>query len=70
MSYRVIVALASLLLMSIFAGVALLGSRLADDRLAESLVSEARRLKTAYELSQGELEQQMMAVSGMVAAGP
>lgn len=58
MSYRVIVALASLLLMSIFAGVALLGSRLADDRLAESLDSEARRLKTAYELSQGELADQ------------
>lgn len=70
MSYRVIVALASLLLMSIFAGVALLGSRLADDRLVESLDSEARRLKTAYELSQGELEQQMMALAGMLAADP
>ncbi len=70
MSYRVIVALASLLLMSVFAGVALLGSRLADSRLAESLDGEARRLKTAYELSQGELEQQMMALAGMVAADP
>lgn len=70
MSYRVIVALASLLLMSVFAGVALFGARLADGRLAESLESEARRLKTAYELSQGELEQQMMALAGTIAADP
>lgn len=70
MSYRAILGLASLLLMSVFAGVALLGARLVDDRLAESLDGEARRLKTAYELSQGELEQQMMALAGVLAADP
>ena len=70
MSYRAILVLASLLLMAIFAGVALFGARLVDVRLQASLESEALRLKTAYELSQGELEQQMMALAGMVAADP
>lgn len=68
MSYRAILVLASLLLMAIFAGVALFGARMVDDRLQASLESEAMRLKTAYELSQGELEQQLMALAGMVAA--
>jgi diguanylate cyclase (GGDEF)-like protein/PAS domain S-box-containing protein len=70
MSYRAILGLASVLLMAIFAGVGLLGSRLVDDRLQASLESEALRLKTAYELSQGELEQQMMALAGMLASDP
>lgn len=70
MSYRAILGLASVMLMAIFAGVGLLGSRLLDDRLQASLESEALRLKTAYELSQGELEQQMMALAGMLASDP
>lgn len=70
MSYRSILVLASVLLMAVFAGVALLGARLVDDRLQASLESESLRLKTAYELSQGELEQQMMALAGMLAADP
>lgn len=70
MSYRLIVTLFSLLLMLVFAGVAVVGSRLADERLATSLEGEALRLKTAYELSQGELEQQMMALAGLVATEP
>jgi len=70
MSYRSILVLASMLLMAVFAGVALLGARLVNDRLQASLESESLRLKTAYELSQGELEQQMMALAGMLAADP
>lgn len=70
MSYRSIVVLASIVLMAIFAGVAFFGGRLAEERMQDALRSEASRLKTAYELSQGELEQQMMALAGIMAADP
>lgn len=70
MSYRSLVVLVSTLLMAIFAGVALFGARLAERRLADTLAGEAQRLQTAYEVSQGELQQQMMALAGMIAADP
>lgn len=68
MSYRSIVVLVSALLMALFAGVALFSASLADRRLEDSLDSEALRLKTAYQVSQEELAQQMMALAGMMAS--
>ena len=70
MSYRSIVTLVCVLLTAIFVGIALFGFRLADRSLETELSSEALRLKTAYQVSQAELEQQMIALAGIIAADP
>jgi diguanylate cyclase (GGDEF)-like protein/PAS domain S-box-containing protein len=68
LSYRSILVLAAFLLTLIFVGVALFGFRLSDRDLEADLASEALRLQTAYQVSQTELELQMVALAGMIAS--
>lgn len=68
MPYRLVVLASSLLLALIFSATAVVTISLGNDRLETSLLREAERLKTAFDVSHAELEHQMLALATTVAA--
>ncbi len=68
MQSRLLVFASSLFLALIFATTAVVAIGLGNERLETSLLREAERLKTAFEVSQAELEHQMLALATTVAA--
>ena len=68
MQSRLLALASSLFLALIFTTTAVIAIGLGNERLETSLLREAERLKTAFEVSQAELEHQMLALATTVAA--